>query len=117
MSSRRLTRLAGLIQSELSRHLKRTRVLEDTVVTITSVDITPDLRQAFIYVSTLGETIAPDELLAVLTRQAPEWQKEIAQRLHIKYTPRLFFRYDEAQERGDRVMEILRELDAEDTEP
>jgi ribosome-binding factor A len=111
MSNRRLTRLSGLMQSELSRMLTRARLLEDVVVTITSVDITPDLRQAFVYVSTLSVEIAPDNLLASLAKLAPDWQHELAQRLHIKYTPRLYFRYDDSLTRGDRVMDILRDLE------
>ena len=117
MSSRRITRISGLMQSELSRLLTRARVLDDVVVTITSVDVTPDLRQAFVYVSTLGETIAPDELLARLARLAPEWQQEVAQRMHIKYTPKLFFRFDDSLERGDRVMNILRDLETDPPRP
>lgn len=113
MSNRRLTRLSGLLQSELSRLITRARVLDDTVITITSVDVTPDLRQAFVYVSALGETISPDDLLTQLTKLAPEWQHEIAQRMHIKYTPRLQFRFDDSLERGDRVMDILRGLESD----
>jgi ribosome-binding factor A len=113
MISRRMTRISGLMQSELSRLLARARVLEDVVVTITAVDVTPDLRQAFVYVSAIGDSIAPEELLAQLARLAPEWQHEVAQRVHIKYTPRLTFRFDDSLERGDRVMEILRDLESD----
>jgi len=117
MSNLRLTRLAGLMQSELSRLLTRARVLDDVVVTITSVDVTPDLRQAFVYVSAMGEEIAPDDLLAQLARLAPEWQHEVAQRLHIKYTPKLYFRFDDSLTRGDRVMDILRDLESQPPGP
>lgn len=111
MSNRRLTRLSGLIQSELSRLLVKERLLDGLVITITSVDITPDLRQAFVYVSTIGDGISPDELLAALGKLAPEWQHEIGQRMHIKYTPKLYFRIDDSLTRGDRVMDILRDLE------
>jgi len=117
MSNRRLTRLSGLLQSELSRMLSKERMLEDVVVTITSVDITPDLRQAFVYVSTIGDRISPDDLLACLQKLAFDWQKEIALRMHIKYTPKLSFRFDDSLSRGDRVMEILRGLDGDDQAP
>lgn len=117
MSNRRLTRLSGLLQSELSRMLSKERLLEDVVVTITSVDVTPDLRQAFVYVSQIGDRISPDDLLACLHKLAFEWQKEIAARMHIKYTPKLTFRFDDSLSRGDRVMEILRGLDEETGKP
>jgi len=117
MSNRRLTRLSGLLQSELSRMLSKERMLEDVVVTITSVDITPDLRQAFVYVSTIGDRISPDDLLTCLQKLAFDWQKEIALRMHIKYTPKLSFRFDDSLSRGDRVMDILRGLDGDDKDP
>ena len=39
-----------------------------------------------------------------------EWQSEINKTLHIKYTPKLHFKFDEAQKRGDRILQIMSEL-------
>jgi ribosome-binding factor A len=51
--------------------------------------------------------------LSLLARVAREWQGEIGARLRTKYTPRLNFRFDTNLKRGDRVMEILGELERE----
>lgn len=107
MSSRRLVRVAEVIRAELSRLIARERLVEDAIVTITSIEVTPDLKHAFIYVSALNDLIPPNEIVASLSTRRLDWQKEIGKKMSTKFTPRLSFRYDDAQQRGDRVMQIL----------
>ncbi len=106
-----MTRVSGLVKAELGRLIARERLFEDLVVTVTSVEVAPDLRNAYIHVSHIGGDITEEQLVTALEKAAPEWQREISHRLHIKYTPRLNFRYDPSLARGDRVMEILHEIE------
>jgi ribosome-binding factor A len=71
------------------------------------------MRQAYIYVSTLNPELEQEGALALLNRNRKEWQSSIGRRLGLKFTPQLNFRFDNAVERGDRVMEILTKLEDE----
>lgn len=112
--SRRVVRVQQVILAEVSRMARRERALEQCLVTFTAVDLTPDLKQAFVYWSTLASDIPIESIGETLDRLAKGWQSELGKRLAIKYTPRLTFRFDEGQERGDRVMAILRQIESPD---
>ncbi len=84
----------------------------DQLVTIQSVDITPDLRHAHVYVSILGG--GPEEAKAVIARlhdRRKEFQSLLSRRVILKYTPQLHFKLDTNIERGVRVIDILESLD------
>ncbi|NJK93143.1 MAG: 30S ribosome-binding factor RbfA [Blastochloris sp.] len=114
MSSRRTIRVSGVIQAEISRLISRERLLEGTVITVTAVDVTPDLRQAFIYISFLESDQPAVRVMEILAKQSFHFQKEIAARTHLKNTPKLSFRHDQNIERGDRVLELLKEVEQAD---
>jgi len=111
MSSRRLVRVAEVLKNELARLIARERALEGSLVTITSVEVTPDLKQAFIYVSKLNDEWREEDILSALGNLKSDWQKEIGRQLRTKFTPRLTYRFDDAQQRGDRVMQILNSIE------
>lgn len=113
MMNRRLIRVAQVLRSELSRLLARDRALESALITITDIDVTPDLKQAFVYCSSLNQKMSDTKILDLLEGSRMEWQRELGSRIHIKHTPRLFFRIDAGQKRGDRVTAILNSLDEE----
>jgi ribosome-binding factor A len=113
--SRRLVRVAEVIRMEVSRLLSRERILEGALITITSVEVSPDLRNAFIYCTSMSTEMSPEEILNKLNTVKREWHQEIGAKMKTKYTPRLHFRMDSAQKRGDRVMEILDSLTDEET--
>ena len=71
------------------------------------------MKQAFVYVSTINPEMDQEKTLALLSRNRKEWQGRIGRRLGTKFTPQLIFRFDDAVERGDRVMEILTKLELE----
>jgi ribosome-binding factor A len=104
-------RVAELIQREvveiIDRHLRDPRIHG---VTVTDVEVTPDLQYATIFVSTLegGETRA--QCLKGLDRAAPAVRHLLAPRLGLREVPEVRFRFDESLERGQRVEELLRKL-------
>lgn len=114
MGSRRLIRVAEVIRAEIGRLISRERGLEGALLTITSVDVTPDLKQAFVYCSSLSADFSSSKILALLEDARVGWQKIIGQKMKTKNTPRLAFRMDDAQKRGDRVLQILDEIIQED---
>ena len=119
MPTRRTIRVAEVLRKELSSLMTQSLDLEGMLITISSIELPPDMKQAYVYVSTLNPEVELGSALAILNRNRREWQSSIGRRLGLKFTPQLIFRFDEAIERGDRVMEILTklELNKEPAEP
>jgi len=113
MPTRRTVRVAEVLRKELAACMSQSLDLEGLLITISSVELPPDMRQAYIYVSTLHPELDEEKALAILLRNRKEWQSSIGRRLGLKFTPQLIFRFDKAIERGDRVMEILTKLEIE----
>ena len=74
---------------------------------MTSVDTSPDLRHARVYVSVLGDESERSETLAGLASAHGLLQSSIAAELRMKRTPTLQFVFDESIDRGMRISEIL----------
>jgi ribosome-binding factor A len=110
MPTRRTVRVAEVLRKELAACMSRSLELEGLLITISSVELPPDMRQAYIYVSTLNPEVDQENALSILARKRKEWQSAVGRRLGLKFTPQLIFRFDTAIERGDRVMEILTKL-------
>jgi ribosome-binding factor A len=78
-------------------------------VTVTSVDTSPDLRQARVYVSVLGNPEEREATMAGLESAHGVLQLSVARELRLKHTPTLQFVFDESIERGMRISELLDE--------
>ena len=76
-------------------------------VTVTSVDTSPDLRQARVYVSVLGDDDERAATLAGLESAHGVLQQALARELRMKHTPALQFVFDESIGRGMRITELL----------
>jgi ribosome-binding factor A len=74
--------------------MSRSLELEGLLITISSVELPPDMRQAYIYVSTLNPEVDQENALAILARKRKEWQSFVGRRLGLKFTPQLIFRFD-----------------------
>ncbi len=78
-------------------------------VTLTSVETSPDLRHARVYVSVLGDETEREDTLAGLASAHGLLQQAIARELRMKWTPTLQFVFDESIDRGMRISELLDE--------
>jgi ribosome-binding factor A len=105
----RLLRVNELVKRELSRIVTRDLQFDDVLVTINQVNVTPDLRNAHVFVSVLGKGSAP-AVIAKLDANRTILQAEMAKTVVLKYTPHLVFHLDDSIERGARVFKILREI-------
>ena len=85
-------------------------------LTVTRVKVTPDLQQARIYYTTLGDEKARKETGKALGRATPFLRRQVARRMNFKRVPELQFFYDESIEQHDRIERILREIESERTE-
>ena len=101
-------RVADQIQRELGdliRAVKDPRVTG--MVTISSVDVSPDLGHAKIFVTVL-ETDTPEDTVVALNRAAGFLRGRLGARLALRGVPRLAFEYDPTLDRVDRVERLLR---------
>jgi ribosome-binding factor A len=110
----RASRVGDQIQAELASLL--TREVHDPGIgflTITRVAVSPDLQQARVYYTTIGDETAKRESARALERARPFLRRQIGQRVRLKRVPELTFFFDESIERGDRVERILQEIRTE----
>ena len=112
MGTRRQQKVADLIQAEISniilRKLKDPRL---GFLTITGVKMSPDLRHARVYFSTIGDQERVDTALAGLRSAARFIRGEIGRSLDLKYCPEFAFHFDESLAFGAHIESRLRELD------
>lgn len=106
----RLKRVAELIKRELGTILERNLTFSNTLVTIHEVNITPDLKQAFIYVGILGNGMSEEAVLKKLQANRPLIQRELFKRVVLKNSPSLTFKVTDSIERGVRVLDIIQNL-------
>lgn len=83
-------------------------------VTVTSVETSPDLRTAKVFVSVLGDSDEREATLEGLRSSHGVIQSRIAAETRMKRTPTLTFRYDDTIEQGVRISELLEEEEDED---
>lgn len=86
-------------------------------LTITEVDASPDLRNAFVYYSVLGTNEEVVETGAALERAAPHIQSIAGSQIRMKYTPRLTFKLDPSISEGLKIDRLLHELENDAEEP
>ena len=107
----RLERVNEIIRRELSEIVQREVVFTAPLVTIQSADISPDLKTCQIYISIIGNEEQKKEAIVRLLDKRKELQRLLMKRVVLKFTPQLHFEIDHALERGDRVMQILNEIE------
>jgi ribosome-binding factor A len=98
--------LREVVGASISSELSDPRI---GFVTVTSVETSPDLRTAKVYVSVLGSDTEREESLAALRSSHGVIQSKIAAETRMKRTPTLSFHYDETVEQGVRISRLLEE--------
>ena len=112
MASNRIGRINEEIQKELSsliRNLKDPRV-QNTMISITRVETTPDLRWAQVYVSFLQEDRAADAIKG-LKSASGYLRRELGRALKLRYTPELQWSLDDSITYGAKMLALINSLD------
>jgi ribosome-binding factor A len=104
----RTLRVNEVVRESLADELERLSDPRLTMVTITGVEVSPDLRHASVYYAALGRHDPATQ--AALRSAAPHLRAVLGREVRLKYLPELHFREDPAIERGQRIEEILRSL-------
>ena len=111
MASNRINRINEEIQKELSsllRTVKDPRV-QDTMISITRVETTPDLRYTKVYVSFLEVGKAKDAMKGL--QSAGGWiRREVGNELKLRYTPELVWALDDSITYGAKMLELINNL-------
>src|SRR5947209_14515723 len=108
--SNRTLRVNELIQRELSDILHKQYQAESVVVTITGVNVAPDLRDGRVYVSILGDADMAKKKLRWLEDISQDLRFELGRRIVLKFMPRLTYALDTSTERGNRILQALDEI-------
>lgn len=96
-----------VIAAALSRGLRDPRI---GFVTVTGVEVAPDLKNATVFYGVLGDAKAHADTEQGLAAAAGFLQREVASTLKLRHTPRLRFVFDDSVERGDRIERLLKEI-------
>lgn len=117
MSSRRLLKAAEAIREVVSMailaEIRDPRVKD---VTVTHVDVSPDMRSAKVHVSVMGDERQQSLSLRGLQSSAGFLQSKIAERIDTRYTPRLSFVLDLGVKKSIEIARILKEVLPPDAE-
>lgn len=108
MGFKRTDRVSDQIRMEIADILMR-KVKDPRVgfVTVTAVDVTADLKQAWVYVTVLQQGAQEAETLEALSRAEGFIRGELGRRLKLRYVPTLTFAKDMSVDRVTRVMSLL----------
>jgi ribosome-binding factor A len=108
----RIERLNSLLRQEISdllqREVKDPRI--GNFVSITSVEISPDLSFARVFVSRFGTDAEKQETLSALTSAAGFIRHELSERMKARRIPELSFRLDNTIEKADHVLRLIDQL-------
>jgi ribosome-binding factor A len=106
-TTHRRERVADLIQQTIAKLLQHgARDPRFAAVTITDVDVSPDLKNAMIFVSMLDDTKVVDTVKA-LNHAAGYLQHELGEAVELRVVPKLQFRYDDTLSRADRLTKLI----------
>lgn len=110
--SQRQLRVSELIRHTVVSSLRAGHFLDPDLqnageVTVSSVDISPDLKNACVYVVPLGG-INSDIIIKALNRASGFFKKEISRNLELRFTPRVSFRLDNSFDNAQHVNNLLR---------
>lgn len=116
--TRRTERISSLIRQEIS-DLLREQINDPrlaSLISVTRVSTTPDLRHAKVFVSTLGDEANKSEILQGFAAASGFLRRQLANHLRLKHIPELSFHLDDSIERGAEVLKLIEQATSKDTE-
>ena len=111
MQNLRHIRVRELLKRELNEIFRREFPVELGIVSVSEVGVSNDLHSAKVFVSSIGDNKTQQRAFRVVRKSASKIQFQLGQTVALRYTPKLKFVMDEARNRGDRVLQILDEIE------
>jgi ribosome-binding factor A len=111
MAAHRRERIAERIQQLISELIER-RIKDPRLasISVTTVKVSPTLREATVYVSALAGVAVRDEVLGGLEHAHGFLRREVGRHLQLRHVPELYFKWDEGLEAGENVLRLLDDL-------
>ena len=100
--------LAGILSRDLAE-------LHLGLVTVTSVRISKDLKNAKVYVSFIGNKESTEVCLEKVNNRKKQIRMHLGANMHLRYVPELDFYFDDNMEYASRIDEIIKEIHKDDT--
>jgi ribosome-binding factor A len=115
--SLRLQKVQALLKREIGEVIRRELPIDEAgLINVNDVIVTSDTRSAVVYVGILGTPQQRQAGIALLQKNRRRIQSLVGKAIVLKYTPQLKFVVDDAIERGNRVLQILDELEPPSSE-
>ena len=114
MSDRRQERVADLIRDEVSLIIQQE--MDDPrlgMISVTHVEMSPDLRYARLFVSVFGSEAEQRDALVALNNASRFIRRTLAPRVRMRVLPELSFRLDRSMAHAESIARLLRELEPE----
>lgn len=112
MASNRINRINEEIQKSLAENLRNVKDprVSGTMISVTKVETTPDLRYAKVYVSFLEESKAAEAMKGL--KSAGGWlRREVGNDLKLRYTPELMWALDDSITYGAKLLSLINSLE------
>jgi len=109
--SNRTIRVNELVQRELSAILRQHYQSEAVAITITEVRVSPDLRDARVFVSVIGDEETATAKLRWLRSRASAIREELSHRIVLKYLPKFEYLLDHSAVRGAHILQVIDEIE------
>ena len=113
MPNLRHMRVRELLKRELNEIFRREFPVELGLVSVSAVGVSNDLHSATVFVSSIGDEPTRRKAFRAVRKAAGKIQAKLGQAVELRYTPRLKFAIDETRNRGERVLNILDEINKE----
>ncbi len=112
MASLRIQRVRELLKREIGEAIRREfHVTEAGLISVNDVDVAGDVKSAIVFISILGNPEQQKRGFQLLNEQRARIQGLVGRSVVLKYTPTLKFVFDDSIVRGNRVLQIIEELE------
>ncbi len=112
MSYRRSERVGDLIKEEIASMVLHGAIKDPRIgfVTITKVDLTPDLKEAKVYFSQIGSDADKEKSAQGLNSASGFIRRSLAKSLDLRHIPKITFLFDDSLEYSERIERVIREM-------
>lgn len=110
----RLTKVNELVKRAISTILHTSYQQESVYITITEVEVAPDLRFARVFFSVLGDPLNRKQAISFLSKHKREIRSKLSKAVVLKYLPHLEFQFDPSIEKGIKLIDYMDEVEEND---
>ena len=105
-------RVRELLKREVGEVIRREFPMSEVgLLTVNEVGVSSDLKSATVFIGVIGTSDQQKKAMALLAKESKRLQGLVGRAVILKYTPHLKFVIDQSIERGNRVLEILEEIE------